>query len=286
MTEDQREITALVVAGATLAVLAAMRSGSSNLNGLGQASKASALAPPGPAGAPLSFAIGITGDNTGANGPYDNLPPGSWYFVNVCGLQPTDVVQWNYVSGTSAADFTSAYPTNWTPPPMSRSQQPAWSVLNGCWQQGQVTPLTPGAYTLLIAVNGAIVIQHTLNIGGAPGGWASGGGIQLAGPLQGVRFAVTQGQTTVGQSTGQTSAQTAATQTAAQTTAQGASSTQTATGAARAAAPGTTAAAASSGFDLSSLLTGTIMGIPTWILLVAAAGAVWYVSTRKEDHHG
>ena len=271
MQDWDNETVALAVAGAGLLALWAFQRKSGGGSGLGQVGG-------------YRIGLGTSTDPKGNNGPYTTLPPASWMYLNVCGLDPaTDWVEWNYTPNTSPGSFDSSFPTPWQPQYATKpvgwyaQQQP---IVAGCWADGVVAPQTPGSYTVIVAVNGQVVWTQQLTIAGVSGGYS--GAIQVGAqgvPTSNPAAAASSGPAVTpitipfypASSSGQST----------NTAQQGSTALALTNAMPSPPANAQSTSVAAGGIDLSSLLTGTVFGIPTWILLAGGVAAVWYFSTRK-----
>jgi len=237
-----------------------------------------------------SLKLGIGTDPNGTQGPYSSFRPNAQFFVNVCGLnQKTDWVETNWVNMDSVGVSDSAYPENWTPQFSSRpdlsqiaaSAGKGWTAAQfnanaavrniygtGCWQRGVFAPAAAGVYTLIVAVNGQIQFRQQFSVGGAP----IPSGFQIS-PVADTSTAATSATASAQQAAASPSTTTALAlvpQTSGATT-------QTAV----ATSSGTSDFSSLIPSSITSLFSGTMFGIPTWILLAGGVAAVWYFSTRK-----
>ena len=283
MTESERELAGFAGAAGLLAALYALQrsQGANGLSGLGDTG---------------GITIGVKGDTLGRNGPY-TPGPGSWIYVNICGLQKGDVVTWNRTQVFKAASFVSDFDPGWTPGRPGAvmgatvgSEQIVEQIgASGCLQQGITTPLTAGTYTILVAVNGQLRYQYTLNVTGTPGAWASGGGIAVGAPgapVSNPLAAATSGPSIAPVSTSLIPVSTPLTS----GLLTGSSSPAVQPMSSAAAAPAATAASAASGATIqmtpastggiTGILETSLFGVPLWALLAAGAGLVWYMTTK------
>jgi hypothetical protein len=198
-----------------------------------------------------------------------NVKPGTMIQLQLGGVLSGDFVDTNL-------DTNGDLDPNWT----SSFSDPNHSYGGGSqivWQKVGMAPSQPGNYTVLAAVNGQIVAQVplTVSMSGASGqtGWYS--------PLNQVSPDIYTPAFTQQTSAAAQTAFAAASGSGAATTPPPSSPVVQPT----AAQPTpTTSVATSPSLDLSSLeglLSGTIMGLPAWAVILGGVGVVWYLSSRK-----
>jgi len=267
LTTEEKEYLGFGIAGAAL-LLAAM---SNRKGGLGQA--------------------GVNGQIVlqGTSQVVTNVQPLSNVELQVSGVTAADYIETNLdITGNSLNP-------NWTPsytkPALTGEDTPAPGLPSIVWQKVGTVPKAPGQYTVLVSINGNIVLQLPLTVSSSGAAGSSGGYGIWNFPI------ITPAQT-------RASAAKAAQQLAASSGNGGgsggggngsgssaASSNVAATPIANQPLPavvqtvggpvGSTATTASPiTNDLGSLLTGTMFGLPTWLVLGGGVLAV-YLMTRK-----
>ena len=282
MTPSQKETLGFATAGGLLAILYAIQKSGAGGGGLGQA------------GQPATF----TWNNglstaTAPNGGSVTIPPSTYYFLGLTGFQPTDWGESNIDNASftgsnvplcgSCDGYSNTLPTNWQPQysaaAVAANAKASYVTLEGQTADsygqftfGAVSPTTPGNYTVLVAVNGTIVFTCTLVVSGGSGGFTPG--IKPNTPGYSSTFPAVPVPTTVPVQT-----TSAPVPTSTPPSASGAGST-TAGGATVPMVPAS-GSSTDSMSSLTGMLEGTIFGLPTWAVLAAGAGLVWYLTSRR-----
>jgi hypothetical protein len=260
----------------------------------------------------LGQAYPVTVTDGSGNPVNGQLAPGSWYYVTVTGLQPTDWVEtnasntgwvgtsYNSMCGQGCNGYDNVLPANWTPmfptSPYGPLQNYSWAtggsrgnpaevvagatdIDHGAWSQGQISPQQPGSYTILVAVDGQIVARIPITVTGASGAY-TGGGIRVGTPIPNstpasAPPAATSASTTAPASAGATSGPVSLLQAIAPSS--GPSSVALVPAAASSQTVQMVPASTASS-SITNWFEQSWMGIPYWLLLAAAAGAAWYIT--------
>jgi hypothetical protein len=258
MTPQEKEYLGYGIAGLGLIGLYALskRSGSS---GLGQAYNAQIVL-------------------EGTSQQVTNVQPQANIELQVSGVTSADYVETNLdITGNLSSSWTPSYTT---PALIGESAvQPNLPPI--IWQKVGVAPSSPGQYTVLVAINGTIVLSLPLTVSSSGSAAVVGGygsfGFPIITPAQtAASAAIAAGQLAQPSPSAPSVPSAPAPSTSTPTSS---ASTVVTTPSTNGTALSTTSTASLS--DLSSLLTGTVYGIPIWLLLGGGALAVYLMSSRK-----
>jgi len=279
MTTSEKETLGFVLAGGALAALYALQRRSGG-GGLGQAWPASLTA---------------AWDGTCAGGTSFQAQPGGGFYLNICGLAAGDWVEANFNPLGTVGRAGIVFLPGWSPQFSTAAAADAGQYVTGApfasshlaygpgginnplriFNQSFVAPSAPGSYQILYAVNGRLAGSLTLNVGGAPGAWAAGGGIPAGTPVAGFTTQPVTGP----------AATPATNPLALNPPATAATTAGPASAAGTAVVPMTvqngTATTAPVG-SFTGFLEGTVLGLPLWAVLAAGGMAVWYFTSKGE----